>query len=472
MFDRRFIYKLLALILVVGAIPAIAQIPDFTPPTPLFRAVMQNDVLEVRRLLEAGADPNEETFQGFHAVFFAVMHQNLEMLRLMVEKGADIDALDRSGSTTLMWAAFNEQGKTEIVSALLELGVDPNIKNKVGETALTWAIRRGPTAVVELLKKNGASDAPMIKTSVENAVRLLQKSGSQFVEASHCSSCHNQSLPQMLVGVARERGFAVDEEISRQQVAAVVRMWEPVREAMQQGTERIPDPTISVSYALLGLAAEGYKPDALTQSMAHLISTQQRADGSFRALPVRPPLESSDFTATALSLRSLEFYGEEDPEGCIARALEWLRLAKPYGNEDRVMQLLGMTWGKASSNDLRSAAGALLKEQRPEGGWAQLPGLEADAYATGQALVALTSSGQLKVSDAAYQRGIVFLLRTQRADGSWQVRTRTYPLQPYKESGFPYGKDQWISAAGTSWASMALALTAPRLNASIQGANQ
>ena len=136
------------------------------------------------------------------------------------------------------------------------------------------------------------------------------------------------------------------------------------------------------------------------------------------------------------------------------------------------MQLLGMTWGKASSNDLRSAAGALLKEQRPEGGWAQLPGLEADAYATGQALVALASSGQLKVSDAAYQRGIVFLLRTQRADGSWQVRTRTYPLQPYKEIGFPYGKDQWISAAGTSWASMALALTAPRLNASIEGANQ
>jgi hypothetical protein len=31
-------------------------------------------------------------------------------------------------------------------------------------------------------------------------------------------------------------------------------------------------------------------------------------------------------------------------------------------------------------------------------------------------------------------------------------------VQPYFESGFPYGHDQWISAAGTSWATMALSL--------------
>jgi hypothetical protein len=36
------------------------------------------------------------------------------------------------------------------------------------------------------------------------------------------------------------------------------------------------------------------------------------------------------------------------------------------------------------------------------------------------------------------------------------------PLQPYFDSGFPYAHDQWISAAGTSWASMALSLTVER----------
>ena len=63
------------------------------------------------------------------------------------------------------------------------------------------------------------------------------------------------------------------------------------------------------------------------------------------------------------------------------------------------------------------------------------------------------------VSSAEYQRGVAFLLRTQFPDGSWLVRTRTFPVQPPKDTGFPHGKHQWISAAGTSWAAMAMALT-------------
>ena len=49
-----------------------------------------------------------------------------------------------------------------------------------------------------------------------------------------------------------------------------------------------------------------------------------------------------------------------------------------------------------------------------------------------------------------------FLLKTQLADGSWFVRSRALPIQPHFESDFPYGKDQFISAAGTNWAAMAL----------------
>ena len=60
-----------------------------------------------------------------------------------------------------------------------------------------------------------------------------------------------------------------------------------------------------------------------------------------------------------------------------------------------------------------------------------------------------------------YRQGMAFLLRTQLGDGSWRVRTRSSPLQPLKESGFPHGRDQWISAAATAWASMALALSQP-----------
>ena len=133
------------------------------------------------------------------------------------------------------------------------------------------------------------------------------------------------------------------------------------------------------------------------------------------------------------------------------------------------MRLLGLTWAKASAKHLQKAARELLAEQRPDGGWGQTPTLQTDAYATGQALVALRSSGQLAASDPAYQRGIGFLLRTQLSDGSWLVSSRTFPFQPYKESGFPHGKDQWISAAGSSWAAMALTLSAPPSGGEISG---
>ena len=60
-----------------------------------------------------------------------------------------------------------------------------------------------------------------------------------------------------------------------------------------------------------------------------------------------------------------------------------------------------------------------------------------------------------------FRRGVGYLLRTQFSDGSWLVRSRTFPLQPLKDSGFPHGKNQWISAADTSWATMAIALALP-----------
>jgi hypothetical protein len=437
------------------------QIPDFTPPTPLFAAVLRNDTAEAKRLLDAGANPNEARFFGSPAIFFALMHNNPEMLRVMIEKGADVKALDRSGATTLMWAAGNEAADPEIVNELLKHGVDANAKNKAGETALAWALRRGYTPVVESLKRSGASDSEMIKQSVEKSIALLQKSGPEFVRVSGCMSCHHQSVPQMAYGIARERGFSVDSQVSQQQAKAVIAMFKPYLEQMIQGKGSLPNPPVSVGYSLVGLAAEGYAPDEVTEAMTLVISRQQSPDGSFPVLPGRPPLEWSVFTGTALSIRALQVYGKE-PEERVSRAREWLLAAKPQVTEERTMQLLGLVWAKADADALRKSAQALLSEQRPDGGWAQLPNLESDAYSTGQALVALNSAGQLAVSDRAYQRGVAFLLRTQHPDGSWLVRARSVPFQAYKESGFPHGKHQWISAAGTSWAAMALSLTAPK----------
>ena len=100
-----------------------------------------------------------------------------------------------------------------------------------------------------------------------------------------------------------------------------------------------------------------------------------------------------------------------------------------------------------------------MKTQRSDGGWAQLASLRSDAYATGEALAALREAG-LATTDPVYQRGVRFLLTTQLEDGSWYVRKRTHATQAFFDSGFPHGVDQYISAAATNWAALALALAA------------
>jgi squalene cyclase len=122
------------------------------------------------------------------------------------------------------------------------------------------------------------------------------------------------------------------------------------------------------------------------------------------------------------------------------------------------MQLLGLAWADSDRERTRGLGARLLTEQLPDSGWAQRSGFASDAYATGQVLYALQAAAGIPASNPALLRGIRYLLGTQYEDGSWYVRSRSVKFQPYFESGFPHGHEQWISAAGTAWAGLALAL--------------
>jgi hypothetical protein len=63
----------------------------------------------------------------------------------------------------------------------------------------------------------------------------------------------------------------------------------------------------------------------------------------------------------------------------------------------------------------------------------------------------------MQPTDAAYRKGVDFLLRTQLEDGSWYVRSRSPKFQPYFQSGFPHDHDQWISSSATAYAVLGLA---------------
>ena len=124
------------------------------------------------------------------------------------------------------------------------------------------------------------------------------------------------------------------------------------------------------------------------------------------------------------------------------------------------MRLMGLVWTKAPQARVEAAVREVRTRQEADGGWSQFGRTAPDAYATGLSLFALCVAG-VPPTDAAYQRGVKFLLGTQYQDGTWLVKTHSFPVQRYFESGFPFGRHQWISTAGTSWASLAIAQTLP-----------
>jgi hypothetical protein len=137
------------------------------------------------------------------------------------------------------------------------------------------------------------------------------------------------------------------------------------------------------------------------------------------------------------------------------KAAAWLRHAHPDTTEDHVFRVLGLFWAKDDPRVIHEAVRELVALQRADGGWSQIPTLTSDAYATGQALTALAESG-MSADAPVYQRGTRFLLDNQLDDGSWRVRSRAIPIQPYFDSEFPHARDQFISAAASNWAVMAL----------------
>jgi hypothetical protein len=267
----------------------------------------------------------------------------------------------------------------------------------------------------------------------------------------------------MVVAMARRRGFAVDEGLAKRELATMAADDRARFGVLMAGLDL---PEVS-AYILLALDTVGHAPDLRTDLSYHQIAFSQHPDGYWFVGDYRPPQEYSTIAATGLAIKGLQAYAPPgravEARERVERASRWLTAAKPYGVEEQAMRLLGLRWSKAKASVIAQAKKDLIAAQLPNGGWPQLPGMEADAYATGLALYALHIATGFPVKDKTYQTGVQYLLDTQRPDGSWFVETRSYPFQPYFESGFPYGHNQWISAAGSSWALLALLFTVPNV---------
>ncbi len=425
--------------------------------TALLDAAGSRNAEAVRLLLDKGADVNARTKKNMGALSTAASAGSEDIVKILLDRGAQVNVQDERGYSPLMYAAYSERMPAGIVRMLLAKGADTKVTGE-DETPLSLAGKRGDNEVARLLgvpeavRKSGSRNIP---ESVTKALLVLEKQSPQFVKRGGCNSCHNQSLPSAAAALARERGIPGPRSIV-----------ELPNEMVEKSPERAMDMAVtntnSVGYEMFGLAANHKPADEYTDSIVHYLKSMQTPQGNWVTTGNRPPLTSDDFQTTAMVIQALRVYSpateKADTEKRLARAAAWLESAKPSTTQERAFQVLGLAWAKSSPPAIQRAAQELARTQRPDGGWSQLPGMGSDAYASGEALYALSLGAKMQPDSPVYQKGVSYLLRTQAQDGSWHVKTRSLWVQPYFDSGFPYGHDQWISAAGTSWAAMALSL--------------
>ena len=137
-----------------------------TTSSKIFAAVKNNDLKEVRSLLEQGADPNSYDEDGDHLLMYAAFYSTVDCIELLIQKGSNVNAKNSLDETALMWA-LHDLAKTKL---LVQHGADINAKAKSGNTPLLIAtVGHAKYEIVKFLLDKGA-DPLAVNNRKENAL--------------------------------------------------------------------------------------------------------------------------------------------------------------------------------------------------------------------------------------------------------------------------------------------------------------
>ena len=480
---------------------------DRAGATALSLAVRSSDIDVVRFLVDRGLDPNALTpvarrvglarndrattdflmanGSGSNAdtlVTTATWHP-VDLVTKWIEGGASVNASNPAqyGRTPLLTAVTSEAASADTLKLLLDRGADPNVPTTEGETPLDWAIYKGDRAKIQVLEQRGARRgtgprreeiAPPQKGGIadtrvaltRSAARLLEVAPA-FGERATCVSCHHNALPAIAAATLRRKGIELNETQARANMDHMLGFFKAATSRMMLGDTAVGGEALTAGYVQMALAREAYPLDRVPATIIHWLMARQMPDGRWLGNGVnRPPSEYTPVSHTAMAAAGLAMYSlpgrRTQIDQSLQRAQQWLLAAQPASAEERGMRLMGLVWTRAPRPRIDAAIRDIRAHQEQGGGWSQFGRTQPDAYATGLTLFAMSVAGVLP-TDEAYKKGLAFLRDTQYQDGTWLVRTHSFPIQRYFESGFPFGRNQWISAAGTSWAALAIAQTLP-----------
>ena len=305
-------------------------------------------------------------------------------------------------------------------------------------------------------------DTERLRSAASRALAAIQKAQATWYTTNKqvCASCHHQYQPALAYRAAREHDVPLDEAIARADAVKAF-TFADIDRAVQY--THVIEPAMDDAYRLVAADAAGVKANLGAAVYARLLISRQNRDGDWDGFHQRPPSSYSRVTMAALGLRAVQLYHhpsqQRQADAAVTRARQFLESHTPRDTEERTYQMLGLRWAGASRSVLRNLASALKALQRQDGGWNSLAGRESDPYSTAEALVGLHDGGGVAYFDAAWQRGIEYLLKTQAADGTWHTATRLHPpapvSPPYFDAGYPGGHDQFLSMQGASWAVIA-----------------
>lgn len=153
---------------------------------PFFEAIAQEDIVSVKSLVFSGFDLSTKDKRGETALHVAVKQGNLEIVKLLLKKGANANAKMKDGRTPI-WMINDEENGLEIFKLLTSKGADINALNQYKETLLMLACEDNSLEGVEFLLKAGANpnlkdeddETAFMKTDSEEIKQLLIRYGAR-----------------------------------------------------------------------------------------------------------------------------------------------------------------------------------------------------------------------------------------------------------------------------------------------------